>query len=104
MSEVTKNYNRSLSSYDHLESQVNNVVADKSPTSLNLTKMLKNPWIYVGVFSILFLSILWVWSPGFLQNEENKTKWWLLLTVAGVLTVISTGIVWYFFLRKKSED
>ena len=55
MSEVTKNYNRSLSSYDHLESQVNNVVADKSPTSLNLTKMLKNPWIYVGVFSILFL-------------------------------------------------
>ena len=58
------------------QSQVNNVVADKSPTSLNLTKLLKNPWIYVGVFSILFLSILWVWSPGLLQNEEHKTKWW----------------------------
>ena len=58
MSEVTKNYNRSLSSYDHLESQVNNVVADKSPTSLNLTKMLKNAWIYVGVFYILFKTIV----------------------------------------------
>ena len=51
MSEVTENYNRSLSSYDHLESQVNNVVAGKSPNSLNLSQMFKNPWIYLAIFS-----------------------------------------------------
>ncbi len=104
MTEVTENYNRSLSSYDQLESQVNNVVAGKSPNSLDLSKVFKSPWIYLGIFSILFLIILWVWSPGFLKNEENKTKWWLMLVIVGILTVISTGLVWYFFLRKKPEE
>jgi len=104
MSEVTENYNRSLSSYDHLESQVNNVVAGKSPNSLNLSQMFKNPWIYLAIFSILFLIILWVWSPGFLKSEDNKTKWWLMLLIVGILTIISTGLVWYFFLRKKVDE
>ena len=59
-----------ISHYDNLDSQVNNIVSGKSPTSFNFSKLLKNPWVYLGTIFLIFLIILWVWSPSFLHNSK----------------------------------
>ena len=86
--------------FDTLESQVNNVVAGKPPSSMDFSKLIRNPWVYGTALFVIFLLILWTWSPGFLKNDDEKTKVWLLLLIAGLLSVISGGLIW-FFTRKK---
>ena len=90
-----------INNYDALEHQVNNVIAGKAPNSFDFQKILKNPLVYLGATFLIFLIILWFWSPGFMKDDEEKTKLWLLLVITTSLSLASTGAIWWFFLKKK---
>ena len=81
----------------------NNVIAGKPPNSFDFQKILKNPLVYLGATFLIFLIILWFWSPGFMKDDEEKTKLWLLLVITTSLSLASTGAIWWFFLKKKSD-
>ena len=93
-------YSIGIANYDNLDSQVNNIVSGKSPKSFNFSKLLKNPWVYLGTIFLIFLIILWVWSPSFLHNDNGKIKIWLILLITSILSLLITGLLWFFWLRK----
>ena len=97
-------YSKSLHNFDGLNSQVNNVVAGKEPTQMNIMKWLKRPYIYGPAIFIVVLIILWFLDFGFLKDQETKkTKTWLLLLIAGVVALAaSVGI--FFFLRSRQPQ
>ena len=92
-----------LKHYDDLETQVNNVVSGKSPNSIDISKFLKNPLVYLGGIFLILVIILYSWSPGFLQDDKHYTKWGLLLGISLFISMISSGLIWWFLLRPKSE-
>ena len=93
-------YLNGISHYDDLESQVNNVIAGKAPNSFDFKKMLKNPLVYLTAIFVIFMVILWVWSPGFIKDENGSTKIVLLLLIPAILAALSAGALWFFWLRK----
>jgi len=97
-------YMDGMNNYDELEHQVNNVIAGKAPNSFDFQKILKNPLVYLGVTFLIFLIILWFWSPGFIKDDEDNTKIWLILVITASLSLASTGAIWWFFLRGKSSS
>lgn len=92
-----------LKHYDDLETQVNNVVSGKNPNSIDFGKLLKNPLIYLGGIFLIFVITLYSWSPEFLQDEKHYTKWGSLLGISLVISLIGTGLIWWFMLRPKLE-
>jgi len=98
-------YLNGLSHFDDLESQVNNVISGKAPNSIDFKKILKNPMVYlIGCF-VIFMTILWVWSPGWLKQDDSKNiKIWLVILISIILSGISSGALWFFWLRKISVD
>ena len=92
-----------LKHYDDLESQVNNVVSGKNPNSIDFSKFLKNPLVYLGGIFLILVIILYSWSPGFLQDDKHYTKWGLLLGISSGVALVGTGLIWWFMLRPKSE-
>jgi hypothetical protein len=93
-------YLNGISHYDELGTQVNNVIAGKAPNSFDFKKMLKNPLVYLTAIFVIFMVILWVWSPGFVKDEKGATKIMLLLIISAIVAVLSSGALWFFWLRK----
>ena len=90
--------------FDNLESQVNNVVSGKAPSSIDFNKLIRKPWVYGTALFIVFLLIIWFWSPGFIKDDEGHNKTWLLLGIPFVLAAVSSGLLWFFVFREKSPS